>query len=253
MDNISNVGVIDTDGALATILSNFSTDYIMNTVQDSLNMRYRVFEDAMPNLVDILERQFTGIVNNAPDYVETVVETKLETYREIIKCICNYYNLEFADVFDQITSTELYGIARTLYDVFVSRFTDYMVNFFISYIVNNAPSIAAYLSANENSRKPKDAFGDYRKTYLDHNFVLIHANINEVIYNMAAYDIPLSVLLHYFCDKSTADRLLQLIADKGDIFKNYYASFILNSNTSATLMTSIKLGLQGRTQEVNLL
>ena len=47
---------IDTDMGIGSILSNFETPWIMHTVQDSLNMKFRPFSEPMPNFVDILNR-----------------------------------------------------------------------------------------------------------------------------------------------------------------------------------------------------
>jgi hypothetical protein len=57
----TNICSIDTDAGIASILSNFNSDYITHVVSDSLNMRFRPYEDEMPNFVDILERQFAGV------------------------------------------------------------------------------------------------------------------------------------------------------------------------------------------------
>ena len=50
----SYTGSIDTDMAIGTILSNFDSAWIMHSIQDSLNMKFRPFNDPMPNFVDIL-------------------------------------------------------------------------------------------------------------------------------------------------------------------------------------------------------
>ena len=144
---------------------------------------------------------------------------------------------------------EVYGIARTLYDIFVARFTDYMFDFFVSYIVNNADSIYAYLANDPNAKKPRENSSYPSKNYIDPKFISIHANMNQVIYNMASYDIPLQELLSYFCDPTTANRLGELLEDHNDIFKNHYAFYITNPITTADIVTNIKLKLQAKTQE----
>ena len=133
--NNSFAGSIDTDMAIGSILSNFETAWVMNTVHDSLQMRFRPFAQPMPNYVDILERQFNTIIMAGPDYVEKIQETRNETYKEIIQAICGYYNLVFTKPFEEVNPVELYGITHSLYDIFVSRFTDYMIEFYIKYII----------------------------------------------------------------------------------------------------------------------
>lgn len=243
MNNFSRS--IDTDMAIGSILSNFDSAWIIHTVQDSLNMRFRPFADPMPNFVDITNRQFDNILLASPDYSETINSTKEETFREIINTICNYYNLSI-DI-DSVSSMELYGVAHMLYDIFISRFTDYMVSFYIRYVMGNIDSIYSYLSNDESIKKPREK-DMQAKSYIDPKFQLIHANLNKVILNMVSYDISLEILLSYFVDPNTAQRLGMLLNDKGDIYKNYYASYLLNDTYMAELLTCIKLELQKYTQ-----
>lgn len=246
--NNSFAGSIDTDMAIGSILSNFETAWVMNTVHDSLQMRFRPFAQPMPNYVDILERQFNTIIMAGPDYVEKIQETRNETYKEIIQAICGYYNLVFTKPFEEVNPVELYGITHSLYDIFVSRFTDYMIEFYIKYIINNMDSIYAYLVADENIKKPKEK-DTMAKSYIDPKFQLIHANLNKIIINMTTYDVPIESLLVYFVDQNTAHTLSQLLVDTGDLYKNYYAIYLQDQRYMAQLLTRIKLELQSRTQE----
>lgn len=244
------VGSIDTDSGIATILSHFSTSYIEHVVDDSLRMRFRPFDQPMPNMVDILQRQFLSISVNSPDYTDKVAEVREETFKEIIYKICSFYNLTFTGDFQSMNIEEIYGIAHILYDIFISRFTDYMINFFVSYIIDNRDSIISYLKTTDDYVKPKEVGAYSPKLYIDPNYIAIHANINTVVYNMAAYDISLETLLRYFVDPITLQRLSGLLVDNNDIYKKHYASYILDQRYSAGVLTNIKLKLQSRTQEI---
>ena len=247
MDNF--VGSLDTDIAIGSILSNFETAWVMHSVQDSLNMRFRPFADPMPNFVDILNRQFNTIYTAADEaYRDQVVATRDTTFKEIISCICEYYNLNLVQNLDELASEELYGIAHMMYDIFVSRFTDYMINFFIGYIIQNYESIYAYLAADETIKKPREKDMPV-KSYIDPKFYLIHCNLNKVILNMYSYDIPLDALFGFFVDPNTAMRLSQILSDRGDIYRNYYAIYLSDQRYMAELLTAIKLRLQTKTQE----
>ena len=246
---INYTGSIDTDRGIGTILSNFSSDYINHIIGDSLNMRFRPFSGPMPNMVDVLERQFLSIASNSKDYVDKVNEVRTETYKEIILIICNYYNLTFTGDFDSMRIDEIYGITHTLYDIFISRFTDYLIDFFVSYIVNNADSIASYLKTDDTVVKPKDTSIYSSRNYIDPKFILIHCNVNKVIYDIAGHDISLQALLNYFVEPNISSRLNDLLADNGDIYKYHYTCYITDQRYSASLLTNIKLKLQSRTQE----
>ena len=241
-------GSIDTDMAIGSILSNFDTSWVMNTIHDSLNMKFRPFGEPMPNFVDILNRQFDSVIDAGPDYKEKINETKIDTYKEIITAICDYYGLVFTEPFEEINPVELYGIAHTMYDIFISRFTDYMIHFFVTYITQNIDSIYSYLMNDDTVKKPRDKDIPV-KSYVNPKFHIIHANLNKIVMNMISYDIPLNTLLSYFVDQNTLYRLSMLLTDTGDIFKNHYAVYLQDQRYMADLLTSIKLKLQSNTQE----
>ena len=241
-------GSIDTDMAIGSILSNFDTSWVMNTIHDSLNMKFRPFGEPMPNFVDILNRQFDSVIDAGPDYKEKINETKIDTYKEIITAICDYYGLVFTEPFEEINPVELYGIAHTMYDIFISRFTDYMIHFFVTYITQNIDSIYSYLMNDDTVKKPRDK-DIPEKSYVNPKFHIIHANLNKIVMNMISYDIPLNTLLSYFVDQNTLYRLSMLLTDTGDIFKNHYAVYLQDQRYMADLLTSIKLKLQSNTQE----
>ena len=251
MDNY--IGSIDTDMAIGSILSNFETPYIMNTIHQSLNMKFRPFSEQMPNFVDILQRHLDAVAHAAPDYIEKVESVRQETYKEIIQTICQYYNLSFNASFEDIQPLELYGIAHTMYDVFVSRFTFYMIDFYIRYIINNSDSIYAYLNDpnNANIRKFKEKEYSQRNYYIDPKYVLIHQNLNTVVLNMQSYDISLETLFSYFFDTAQYNRMISLLSDNGDIYKNYYASYLADNRYMADILTVIKLELQSKTQDIS--
>ena len=124
-----------------------------------------------------------------------------------------------------------------------------MIDFFVSYIVNNADSIASYLKTDDTVIKPKDTSIYSSRNYIDPKFILIHCNVNKVIYDIAGHDISLQALLNYFVEPNISSRLNDLLADNGDIYKYHYTCYITDQRYSASLLTNIKLKLQSRTQE----
>lgn len=243
-----SINNIDTDAGIGTILSNFSTDYITHVIEDSLNMRFRPFDGPMPNMVDVYDRQFKSIYNHAPDYVDKVTEVRDETFKEIINMICKFYNINCVADLDSMNYLQLFGFAHTLYDIFISNFTEYMINFFVSYIVNNADSIVSYLNIDDSTNKPKEVGSYNSRNYIDSKYILIHANINQVVYNMAGYDIKLNTLFDYFLGPNLQD-FKNSFEDNGDIYKHFYACFVLDQRYSSSVLTNIKLKLQSATQE----
>ena len=142
---------------------------------------------------------------------------------------------------------EIYGISHTMYDIFISRFSEYLIDFFVSYIVKNSDAIYAYLQHDENTKKPKEAGMYSPKNYISDKYILIHANINSVIYNMIGYDISFQEMLSYFVTPDIAARLGSLFVDTGNIFRTHYGSLVTDQITSAGVLTNVKLKLQSRT------
>jgi hypothetical protein len=238
---------IDTDYAIGSILSRFDSEYITNVIQTSIENRFRPFSEPMPNMVSVLARQFKGVLDNAPDYADKVLEVETQTYQEICQMICQYYNLELDINNDQLYGNTLRTFAFTLYDIFVSRFTEYIIQFYTSYIMRNLDFIYSYLANNEDTKKARENSMQAQKMYTNPKFALVHSNLNQVIINMAAYDISLQELLSYITDPNTAAFLCTFIADKGDIYKYHYATFITDKYTMSGILTSVKLQLQEQT------
>ena len=242
---------IDTDAGIGEILSNFDSDYIMHVVEDSLTKRFRPFDGPMPNMVDVLERQFIAVMNASPDYIDNVKDVRKETYIEIISKITSFYQLTITEDLEVMDPEYLHTIAKMLYDVFVARFTDCMINFFVSYIIDNSDTIYNYLKSMDNINRPRESGAYNKNNFIDEKFILIHANANMVIYNIAGYDIDLGVLLRYFFPAQIADSLISIIEDNNDIYKYHYASYI-KSEYAPELITRIKLELQSRTFQTNI-
>lgn len=243
-------GSVDTDAGLATILSRFDSQYIVDVVSDSLKMRFRPFNLPMPNMVQIIERNFQIVYEMSPDYKEKIDQCKIDTYREFINIICNFYNLTYSEEIASMDMASLHSFSYMLYDVFVSRFTEHMIEFFSNYIVKNVDEIIAMLDSNPNTIRIKDNTMYQSKQFTDSKWILIHQNVNNILYNMTAYDITLEDMVKYFIpDPNLADWFLNLVVDNGNIYKNHYCIYIANESTAASVFTEVKFALQRKTQE----
>lgn len=247
MDN--NFNLINTDKGLATILSNFESDYIVHVMYDSLNMRFRPFEATpMPNIVDIYQRNFIDILNNSSDsYKEKIEEVQHDTFEEIINIICNFYNISCTVDLSEFDGVRIYSIARVLYDIFVCRFSENFISFIIRYIITNSDSIYRYLEKSEDSIKPKEVGQFSSDNYIDKKFILIHANIHTIVYNMISYDITLDDMLRYFLDPNIYNEFSNMFVDNENIYKNHFAIYISDPVYQAGIITNVKLRLQSET------
>lgn len=241
-------GSIDTDAAIGTILSYFDSEYIYHVVEDSISYRFRPFNTSMANIVDVMNRQFIGIEEKGPDYIDQIKNVKAESFKEIINIICDKYNLSINTDLDTLSENYLFSLAHILYDLLVARFTEYMFNFFVSYILFNSDGIYSYLILDENIKKSVKDSTIYKKI-ANTKFAIIHANMNKVIYNMTAYGITFNDIVNLSLDKSSAEFILNIISDNGDFYKYFYLPYITDQKYLADTLTNIKLNFQQKTYE----
>lgn len=238
----STLANINVDNAVASILSKFEPDFIIHVVEDSLNMKFRPWLPAMPNMVYSCEQTFKLSLDNFTSYSDTIEQTRNDTYTQIINIICRYYNLEF----NEIDQRDVYSAAYYLYDFLISNFTKNMIYFFTNYIVKEKNFIYDAFNLGE-TRRNKDASTLYSKRmFKNAKLGAIHANIDLVLDNMVSFDITLYNILDmsYKDEKNIVRYVDSLVSDLGDFYKTYYVPYITDQITRPDLITGIKSGLQ---------
>ena len=111
---------IKTDQALNSILEKFDTNYIIHIVEDSINMRFRPYNTAMPGL-NAMEEYFQRNINAFPPTdVEQIIAVRYETYRKIIDIVCNFYNLTYIEN----PQVDIYSVIQNLFILETIKDTD---------------------------------------------------------------------------------------------------------------------------------
>jgi hypothetical protein len=141
---------ISTDYGIATILGNFSDDFIEDTIKESLSYRFRPYGLRSPNYPEIFNSQLQNVKDHSVGYDEQIEDKRLEVFQTIIDIISAYYNFRESE---DIPDEQIYSVAYIMYQLFVSEFTERMLNFFTQYIINNIDNISRYLSTMDNVRK----------------------------------------------------------------------------------------------------
>ena len=245
LDNSVAMAGLNTDYEIATILSNFSDDFIRDTIASTINeYRYKPFGLRAPNYPEILENQFTNIKLHSTGYDDVIEEKRLDTFSMIISTICEIFNLS---IVQEVPDQHIYSLAHSMYMIFGSEFTDRFINFCATYIINNAESLIMALSPED--RVPKTPYT--KKMYTDQNAMIIFDNMDKIIGIIAGLDISMHQLLTYLADENIANFICEYVADINDLYKYHFASFLINPATRTDMLTSIKLRYANITIENN--
>ena len=235
MDNVNMaLTSIDTDRALDAILANFSDDFIANMIQDAIGYKFRPFGVRLPNYPYLFESQFNSILTHWKGKPDRIKERREDVYLLIINSICQSYQLQLTN---EISYEHLWPLCYRMYQIFISDFTELLIGFFSNYIVNHKDMIFSGLT--EEQKTPKSTYG--KKMYegnLDN--IILYENLEAAMEMVASLDISFENLLLQLSDQPTADMITSYISDCGDIYKNYYASYIINPFTRTDMITSIK-------------
>lgn len=245
MTNNKIISNINADKALASVLSNFDSNYITHIVSDSLDMKFRPYSNSLPGVYSI-ESSFKSLLNSVEESSakENILDVREKTYLEIIDIICNYYNIQFNPPED----IDLYSAVYWIYNFFVSDFTNTLLNFYINYIMKEKDGLYSYLNL-DNCKKDKDSATVYSKKVCasDEKISIIHANIETVLDAISGFDIGFQNLVLYSVgnNEQLSTFLLSSTADINDVFKYHFAS-LLQTQYRADIITCVKLGLQQR-------
>lgn len=238
-NNDATIGVY-TDYGIATILNNFSEDMIRDIIQESIDKyRFRPFGLRAPNYPEIFNQKFNTIIIHSTGYDEDIQEQRVMCLNTIISTILDYYHLVLTS---DIPDEELYTVCYTIYQLFVSEFTERMVNFFTQFILNNMNTLLNNIKINNNisiSKNNKNSYG--KQIYNNQELELVYENMNYIIDVLASLDVPLDLLITYLSDDKTSNLICNYVIDTGDVYKNYFASFLTDQSTSADMITKIRL------------
>lgn len=228
---------------LAEVLSNYSSEFVYSVVDNAMKVRFQeVPLSTVPNVIAAWEANFKAIVSTYGDEAKAeVARVREETYHEIIKTICTEFGLNFT-IDDNV---DLYSAAYHLYDFFVSRFTDNLIDFFAYYIYKEKAALYDGLGLTE-LKKNKDTSTIYgKKIYKDTRLAIINANIDLVMTNVCGLDIPFHQIIGVICgNESAMTRYLLTIVSAGpEFFKNAFVS-VVESDIKPDILTHIRLKLQ---------
>lgn len=240
----SRVFEIAAEGELANILSHFNSEYIYSSLKTNIAQRMNRHSNViqMPNFVAAIEQDFTQLKSQYPGEGAEIMQTRIETYKNIIDILCKEYDLTFKDD----GNIDYYGAAFCLYDFLVCNFDTYVINFYTTFIIQEANTLYDMMSLG-TIKKNKDTSSMYaKKMYEDPKLAAIASNLASVLYQMSGMDIPFYTILSYSVIDPAKHFLYYIVSPNGDFFKDIYSKYILNDATLPLNVTNIRLELQKR-------
>jgi len=233
---------IQANNQLSSILSQFDEQYIMDIMDDTMQMRLNSFElMRAPMIVEGFEENFRSYMEVYPAQQELIKQRRADIYREIIDHICKRFDLAFTESDD----LDLYTMAYYLYDFFISGFNQYLVNFYTTYINREKDNIYSSMGL-ESLSKNKDMSTNYGKMSfsMDKNIAVIVANLPSVLSNLRSIHITDDYILDtiYRSPDVTALFLNHILA-KTPLF-TIFNNILFNPHLYPIIITHIRLAFQ---------
>lgn len=236
------------ESELAYVLSKFNNDFVYTTVNESLGNRLRNVDYTSPNIVKAFEENFNITKEEFPDNIGEITDVRNETYANIIRILCDYYNL----VYNDNDSLDIFKSASMMYSFLVSNFQQNIVTFFVNYILKEKSAIYQMCELSSN-KKSKDTGTIYsKKIFKDPKIALISANLESVISNICGgFDISFETYLAYVYegDIESYNILSYTLSPTIDFFKMYIAP-VFNSTYGSVILTSIRLAIQHNSSDI---
>jgi len=244
-NGIDKAYYVEAEGEITTILSNFNTSFIYNVVEDLMKDRYTTFNlIPKPNFVDSLEISFKDLISSYPGDAENAKLRRTAVYKEIIERISN--NTGVTIYYDEYT--DLYSLARNVFDLFVSNYDGFVFKFLYNFIYSQREFIYNSLDF-EKIKKSKDISTSYNKmTYSDQTMAIINANLDLCLGFITALDFNAPTTLSYMYTSGTEihtmNFLLNHIDQEADLFDILIKPIITNETLYPLVSTALKLEIQ---------
>lgn len=241
--NNSQAYTLQAQNEVSVLLSNFSTDYVFNVIEDILQSRYNRFDSLQkPNLVLSFEDNFKTLLIQYPDDKENIHYVRQETYKEIIGLISKEFQFEVR--YDD--STDLFTLASCIYDFFVANYNPYISFFFSKIITKEKDGIYNALKLEEQ-RKSKDSTTIYnKKLYNDPKMALINANLTRVLDYLMAVDFDAATILSsiYGNNVDVVNMFMNHVFPYNSLYKSAYCSLLKVPEIYPLIITAIRLHVQ---------
>lgn len=239
----SQIYNVVTENELSEVLSHYNSEFVFSIVDEAMKKRFLTVPlTAVPNVVGAWEQNFKAIIATyGSESYDEVMRVRNDTYDEIIEMICKEFRLNFT-IDDSI---DKFSAAFHLYNLFVCNFSENLIEFFANFIYKERSSLYESLGLAE-LKKNKDSSTIYgKKIFKDIKIAIINANIDMVITQICAMDIPFYSIISLICGNNSELKkyYLSIISADTDFFAKAYVPS-MNSEIRPELITGIRFRLQ---------
>lgn len=247
LNGIDKAESLVAEGEVSTILANFNSSYIYDVVSDLMDDRYNSFS-IIPksNFIDELELSFKQLYEQFPSDKDNIYYVRFTIYNEVVNIISNKSGVKF--VIEDPESVDIYYFASCVFDLFISRYNDYVFNFLYNFIVTQKDFIYNQLNLS-TVKKSKDISTLYNKEYYSNDVLaVISARLYTSIDFITGLDFDAQTTLGYMYsstgDKSKIEYLSQFIDSSADLFKIMILPILKNDSVCPSIVSAIKMELQ---------
>lgn len=234
---------IVSDREIASIIGNFSSGMIMNTLHNILNDPDRLRYHSIGNLVIAYETDYNATIIQYPDHAKELAQARQETYEAIINKLCDHFHLSV----NLNGNMDIFSVASKMYQFLVSDFPQNVVNFYYNLMIREKNNIYHRYDL-EAFKKAKDSSAIYsKKVYktTDNKLWLIHTNLDTIITEMYAQDITLEQVIElcYMENKVLSKFLSSFLFENQNFYQNFIIPY-MNGINRPSVITYIRLRLQ---------
>lgn len=241
---------LQANNQIASLLTQFDADYIMEIIDDTLNQVFTRFDIIpRPNIVRSFDTTFKELYDIYPSDINNINEMRIQTYQNIINHICQRYALRFI----QTDHIDLFTIADILYDFFISKLNIYMVQFYVRLILDEKESLINIINLDE-IKKSKDPNIVYNRMVFGDNdkMIAIAINLPTILRHLSTLQLTDHTIYQYtYRNRPEVIELIEnSISPTVPIFTRFN-EILFNDSLYGAIITYIRMALQQSVSDVN--
>lgn len=237
---------LEAAGEVSSILSNFSTDFIFDSIDTIMEKNKELFDLRYnQNFVDELELSFKEALDRFPSQQEDIQRVRNQSYQEIIKRISQNTGVQ---IIYEPSGTDLRYLASAVFDLFVANYHNYVFNFLYNFIMEQKEAIYSDMKL-EKSKRVRDVSTIYNKEMFDdQHLAIINANLVKVLTMISAMDLPTNEVLRLMAKGSyNSQRVydtIRFLDPNIDLFHLMVYPVLTNENTFPSLVSLLNVEIQ---------